>query len=54
MSAEELIFYHSTTVKPVTATVFLQNAPDTHEMSKKAKQQYNLLLDVIDLCAIYY
>lgn len=54
MSVDELMFYHSETVKPVTATVFSQNAPATHEMSEKAKQQYNLLLDVIDLCAIYY
>lgn len=54
MSADELIFYHSAAVKPVTATVFSKNAPATHEMSKKAKQQYNLLLDVIDLCVIYY
>ena len=54
MSVDELMFYHSETVKTVTATVFSQNAPATHEMSEKAKQQYNLLLDVIDLCAIYY
>jgi hypothetical protein len=25
-----------------------------HEMNDTAKKQYNLLLDVIDLCAIYY
>ena len=54
MSAEELLLYHSVSVKPVTATVFSQNAPLEHEMSEKAKKQYNLLLDVIDLCEIYY
>ena len=54
MSADDLMLYHSVPVKPVTATVFSQNAPMDHEMSETAKKQYNLLLDIIDLCAIYY
>lgn len=54
MSVEELMFYHSMPSKQATATVFSQNAPLEHEMSEKAKKQYNLLLDVIDLCEIYY
>lgn len=53
MSVEELMLYHSISAKPVTA-VFSQNAPLEHEMSETAKKQYNLLLDVIDLCEIYY
>lgn len=53
MSADKLMFYQSTMTKPVTTTVFSQNAP-VSQMSKKAKQQYNLLRDVLDLCAIYY
>lgn len=39
--------------KSVTA-VYSQNAPINHEMSETAKKQYNLLLDIIDLCTIYY
>lgn len=54
MSVEDLILYHSVPVRTVTATVFSKNAPMNHEMSEMAKKQYNLLLDVIDLCAIYY
>ncbi len=54
MSVEELVLYHSVSDPPVTATVFSQNAPLEHEMSETAKKQYNLLLDVIDLCEIYY
>ena len=54
MSADEFMFYSSTSAKNITATVFSQNAPMEHEMSEIAKKQYNLLLDVIDLCAIYY
>ena len=41
-------------VKIDAQAVFSQNAPMDHEMSDTAKKQYNLLLDVIDLCAIYY
>lgn len=54
MSVDDLMLYHSVPVKAVTATVFSQNAPMDHEMSEKAKRQYDLLLDVIDLCVIYY
>ena len=54
MSVDELMFYHSVSAKQVTATVFSQNAPMEHEMSEMAKKQFNLLLDVIDLCSIYY
>jgi transcriptional regulator with XRE-family HTH domain len=54
MSVDDLMTYHSAPVKSVTATVFSQNAPMDHEMNDIAKKQYNLLLDVIDLCAIYY
>ena len=54
MTAEELIFYHSTPIKNVATAVFSENAPVDHEMSDIAKKQYDLLLDVIDVCAIYY
>ena len=54
MSVEDFILYHSVPVNSVTATVFSQNAPLKHKMSETAKKQYNLLLDVIDLCTIYY
>ena len=54
MSVDELLFYRTASAKPVTATLFSQNAPLEHEMSETAKKQYNLLLDVIDLCEIYY
>jgi hypothetical protein len=47
------MFYHSASAKTVTA-VYSKNAPADHEMSDTAKKQYDLLLDVIDLCTIYY
>lgn len=54
MTVEDLMLYHSVPKKVSTATVYFQNAPMNHEMSDKAKKQYDLLLDLIDLCAIYY
>ena len=54
MSADDLIFYCSVSVKSANAMVFSKNAPVNHEMSGNAKKQYDLLLDVIDLCTIYY
>ncbi len=56
MNVEELMLYHSASVdsSSATVTVFSQNAPLSHKMSATAMQQYDLLLDVIDLCAIYY
>ena len=51
-SVEDLMYFNA---KPQKADVFYsQNAPLDHQMSKKAKEQYNLLLDIVDLCAIYY
>lgn len=54
MTVEDLMLYHSKPVIEEAQIVFSQNAPMNHEMSDTAKKQYNLLLDVIDLCAIYY
>ena len=54
MTVEELMLYHSMPTKNDAMTVYSQNAPMNHKMSDTAKKQYELLLDVIDLCAIYY
>lgn len=53
MSEEELLFYDTKPLRNITA-VYSENAPSDHEMSDTAKQQYELLLDIIDLCTIYY
>jgi len=53
MSVDELMLYSVPQSTPMLA-VHTQNAPADHEMSDTAKKQYDLLLDVIDLCAIYY
>ena len=53
MSVDELMLYSAQQIRPVEA-VYSQNAPDNHEMSDTARKQYDLLMDIIDLCAIYY
>ena len=53
MSVDDFMFFHSSAEKR-EATVFSTNAPAEHEMSMKASKEYDLLLDIIDLCTIYY
>ena len=53
MSVDELMLYSAQQSRPVMA-VYSQNTPEDHEMSDTARKQYDLLLDIIDLCAIYY
>lgn len=53
LTVDDLVFYSTAYKKSLTA-VYYKNAPENHEISDKAKKQVELLLDVIDLCAIYY
>ena len=53
MSVEDFMLFHSPVEKKESA-VFSENAPAEHEMSMTASKQYDLLLDIIDLCTIYY
>lgn len=53
MTVDELMFYSAQRSRSVVA-VCSQNAPENHEMSDAARKQYDLLLDIIDLCAVYY
>ena len=53
MSVDELIFYSVKKSSPIMA-VYSQNAPEDHEMNDTARKQYDLLLDILDLCAVYY
>ena len=53
MSVDDLLLFHSSFGKTETA-VFSENAPAGHDMNETARKEYDLLLDVIDLCTIYY
>ena len=35
-------------------STYSENAPNDYQMNKKAQKQYGLLMDVLDLCEIYY
>lgn len=54
MTADELLFYIPAVEAKKVEAVFSINAPDDYAMSEKAKQQYGLLMDILDLCTIYY
>ena len=52
LSVDDLVFFE---VKPkMVDVVYSQNAPNDYQMSEKAQKQYGLLMDVLDLCEIYY
>lgn len=53
MTVEELMLYSAQQNRTV-GVIYSQNAPEDHEMSDAARKQYDLLLDIIDLCAVYY
>ncbi len=53
LSVNELMLYHPINPKKVSA-VYSQNAPIDHEMNEVAKQQYELLKDILEICTVYY
>lgn len=52
MTVDELLLFHPP-AKTVDA-VYSENAPSDYDMSEKAKKQYDLLMDILNLCNIYY
>lgn len=52
MSVDE--FFWSRTTPNMVDVVYSQNAPADYVMSEKAKKQYDLLMDVLNLCVLYY
>ena len=52
LSVDELIYYN----RPPKGveSVYTQNEPKDYRMSEKAQKQYKLLMDILDLCEIYY
>ncbi len=53
MSVSELMMFAPQKNRTVSA-VYSQNAPTDYEMSSIAKKQYALLMDIVELCDIYY
>ena len=54
MTVDELLFYSPSLEQKYIEVVYSLNAPDDYKMNEKAEKQYNLLMDVLDLCKIYY
>ena len=54
MTADQLLSYSSDVEVKKVEAVYSLNAPADYAMDKKAKKQYGLLMDVLDLCTIYY
>ena len=52
LTVDELIFCNHN--PKVVDAVCSENAPIDYKMSEKAQNQYALLMDIIDLCEIYY
>lgn len=52
ISVNELIFFE--TAPKHVDVVYSQNTPNDYQMSEKAKKQYSLLMDILELCKIYY
>ena len=54
ISADDLIRFEPK-VKPKTVdTICLKSVPKDYRMSAKAQKQYGLLMDILELCEIYY
>lgn len=54
MTAEQLLSYGSSSEVRKADAVYSLNAPIDYSMDEKTKKQYGLLMDVVDLCAVYY
>lgn len=54
MSEDELFFYSPAIETKKADAVYSRNAPLDYAMNEKAEKQYGLLMDVLDLCTIYY
>lgn len=54
VTVDELLFYRTVSEQKNIEVVYSLNEPLDYSMNQKAKKQYELLLDILDLCTIYY
>lgn len=54
MTSDELLYYSGNIQPEKVEAVYSLNAPMDYIMDEKAEKQYSLLMDVLDLCTIYY
>lgn len=54
MTSDQLLSYSPIMEIKKVEAVYSFNAPADYAMDEKTKKQYGLLMDVVDLCTIYY
>lgn len=54
MTADQLLSYSSEREIKKAEAVYSLNAPDGYTVDEKTRKQYGLLMDIVNLCAVYY
>ena len=54
ISADDLIRFEPKGKPKIVDAIYLKSASKGYQMSAKAQMQYGLLMDILELCEIYY
>ena len=54
ISVDDLVFFEAKPKSYIVDVVYSENAPKDYKISDKAQKQYGLLMDILELCDIYY
>ena len=54
ISVDDLVFFEAKPKSDIVDVVYSENAPKDYKISDKAQKQYGLLMDILELCDIYY
>ena len=54
ISVDDLVFFEAKPKSDIVDVVYSENAPKDYKLSDKAQKQYGLLMDILELCDIYY
>ena len=54
ISADDLIQFEPKAKPKIIDAIYLKSVPKDYQMSAKAEKQYGLLMDILELCEIYY
>ena len=54
ISADDLIRFEPKAKPKIVDAIYFKSTPKNYQMSAKAQKQYGLLMDILELCEIYY
>ena len=54
ISVDDLVFFEAKPKSETVDVVYSENAPKDYKISDRAQKQYGLLMDILELCDIYY